>query len=211
MKINRKHGKWGSFFLVAVMVLGGLFYLQLRYTHILQGGADYQWPVHIRREASWLPTDFFVVDFLNTRAQWQGESIPQLDSRIYVALGVEPSGVLFVKGANSEIPPSGDYIEAQVLSYEDGIVSFTIPFNRVQMNVKNVDAQFYQNYEEPLIATLKLKDGKAIVTGIYVKGIPLDMANPEEIKKQTHNEKIKAAAENTLPNQDQPAVAKGGI
>ena len=55
-----KYQKWIFFALAAIVALLSQFYIQQRYTTLLQGGAEYQWPVKVNRHIGWVPSDYLI-------------------------------------------------------------------------------------------------------------------------------------------------------
>lgn len=175
--------RWKSILLFFVFVLatfGGLIYMQQRYTTMLQGGGEYQWPVTLERQINWVPGDNLVVHFLGTRTEWTGEKAAQIGKPIYILLGAEPSGILYVKNASDQKPADGLYLIGNVKNAIGNTVEFTIPYNQVPMNLEKINADFYSgHYKGILLATMKIKEGHAVITGVYKKGVPLEEALPE--------------------------------
>ncbi len=52
------------------------------------------------------------------------------------------------------------------------------------LDLNKVNPDFYTTYKGTLLATLKIKDGHGIVTGVYSRGIPLELATPESEAQQ---------------------------
>ena len=181
---------------VVIAVIVVQFFLQQRYTTLLQGGGEYQWFVKLERTAEWIPSDYLQVIFHGARAPWTGERPPQKGQVSFVLLAVQPSGLVRPTAVAPERPVKGDYIEVRISKYEGGIASFDIPFNRVKIDIKKVDPAFYQSYRGTLTATMKLRDGKGVLTGIYSGGVPLATAVPEPEEKQIaqEEERIKSEA-----------------
>ncbi len=171
--------KWILFVIVVIGIVVSQVFLQQRYTTLLQSGKEYQWPVTLSASNQWIPADYLTVHFQGTRTMWTGEKIPAHNEYIYVSVSAQPNGLLMVQNASDVKPPEGEYILARMTSFENGIVDFKIPFDRVPVNVNKVNPAFYKNYKGPLTATLKLKDGKAVVTGVYSKGVSIEMAQPD--------------------------------
>ena len=71
-----KYKKWIVFGLTAIVVIVSQFFVQQRYTGLLQVGAEYQWPVTLSRSAGWIPSDYLTVTFLGTRTAWTGARPP---------------------------------------------------------------------------------------------------------------------------------------
>ncbi len=182
---NKRSVRWIIFVIVTILSVSLLIFLKNRHDQILYGGMEFQWPVRLKETVSWLPKDYLEVDFLNTQAKWidsKEVETPRPNETVYISLGVEPSGLLFIKGASSSVPAEGLYMRAKTVVYKDGIVYFSVPFNRVKIDVKKVNPAFYTNYQPELIATLKLREGRGVVTGIYAKGVALTAAEPETEK-----------------------------
>lgn len=183
--MNSKIIKWSVFIFIAVVAILSQVFVQQRYTTLLQGGAEYQWPVVLQKSSSWAPVDYVNVRFLGNTAPWVGQRLPQMGEPIYVDLAVKPTGMLAVENASFDKPTSGEYVLARTKRVENGIVEFDIPFNRAHVDLAKVNPAFYTNYKGTLVATLKLKNGQGVITGIYSKGVPLEMAQPESIENQS--------------------------
>lgn len=182
--------KWIVFIICAVAAVLSQFYIQQRYTSLYQVGVEYQWPVKVSRHIGWVPADYLEVDFLGNYAKWAGQHTPKVHEEVYVIVSPRPSGVLTVEGATDETPSDKEYIRAKVVGFENGIVEFEIPFNRVKVDMKKVNPKFYTNYKGILLATLKIRDGYGVVTGVYSKGVPLEIAQPETTKEQEQDSTV---------------------
>ena len=68
--------------------------------------------------------------------------------------------------------------------FENNAVEFSVPFNRVQLDLSKVDPAFYTKYKGILLATVKLKDGHGVVTGVYSRGVSIDAAKPLSTAQQ---------------------------
>ena len=53
-----------------------------------------------------------------------------------------------------------------------------------------MDKKFYTNYRGTLIGTMKLRDGYGVVTGVYAKGVPLELATPESVVDQEKDSRV---------------------
>ena len=92
--------------------------------------------------------------------------------------------------ATDETPKDQEYIRANVKRFDHGVVEFAIPFNRVKVDLSKVDKKFYTNYRGTLIGTMKLRDGYGVVTGVYAKGVPLELATPESVVDQEKDSRV---------------------
>lgn len=179
-----KYKKWLVFGLTAIVVIISQFFVQQRYTGLLQVGAEYQWPVTLSRSAGWIPSDYLTVTFLGTRTAWVGARPPVVNQEIYVMVEPKPNGILRVVKASPDKPDTGDYILARVTKFENNAVEFSVPFNRVQIDLSKVDPAFYTKYKGILLASVKLKDGRGVVTGVYSRGVPIEAAKPLSTAQQ---------------------------
>ena len=98
--------------------------------------------------------------------------------------------MLQVVSATDETPKDQEYIRANVKRFDHGVVEFAIPFNRVKVDLSKVDKKFYTNYRGTLIGTMKLRDGYGVVTGVYAKGVPLELATPESVVDQEKDSRV---------------------
>ncbi len=179
--MKHKYFPWVMFLFVAVGSFASMFYLQQRYTSMLQAGAEYQMPVRLERAIDWIPSDYLIVKFLGTRTTWTEVGEPEIGQLIYVSIGMQPNGMLYVKQATSKKPTDSDYMMAEVVRYGEGVVDFALPFNRVRLDLTKVDPAYYKpQFKDVLVATVKFSEGRGVVTGIYSKGIPLELAKSDE-------------------------------
>jgi hypothetical protein len=185
-----KYQKWIFFALAALVAILSQFYIQQRYTTLLQGGTEYQWPVKVNRHIGWVPSDYLEVEFLGSYANWEGSTMPEVGQEVYVVVSPKTTGVLQVTSATDTKPTDDEYIRVNVKKFDHGVVEFSIPFNRVKVDLSKVDSKFYTNYRGTLIGTLKLRDGYGVVTGVYAKGVPLELATPESVVDQEKDSRI---------------------
>lgn len=178
---------WGILLYVCLVFIsiGALFYLQQRYTQRLQGGGEVQWPVKLERTMAWIPSDYLTVHFMGTQTAWKEVIPPKIGDLIYVTLSVKPNGIITVEHATSIRPQGVLYILAHVTAYKEGVVNFSIPYNRVRVDLQKIDPAFYNpNYPGVLIASMKIQEGEAVITGIYSEGVPLNAATVP-VRKET--------------------------
>lgn len=173
------------FGIIILSTLISQVYVQQRYTHILQGGAEYQWPVMLCKSVEWVPTDYLDVHFLGNIAKWKSNTTPKIGDTVYVTLDVKQNGLVAVKEASYEKPNTDVYIRARITRINQEIVEFEIPFHRVQLDLSKVNPQFYHSYKGVLLATIKISDGYGVVTGIYDKGVAIENANPDSLAEQS--------------------------
>ncbi len=179
-----KYKKWLVFALTAILVIVSQFFVQQRYTGLLQVGAEYQWPVTLSRSAGWIPSDYLTVNFLGARTAWVGARPPVVNQEIYVVVEPKPNGILRIVKASPDKPETGDYILARVTKFENNAVEFAVPFNRVQLDLSKVDPAFYTKYKGILLASVKLKNGRGVVTGVYSRGVSIEAAKPLSTAEQ---------------------------
>ena len=60
----------------------------------------------------------------------------------------------------------------------------------MKVDLTKVDSKFYTNYKGTLIGTLKIKDGYGVMTGVYAKGVPLELAVPESVVDQEKDSRV---------------------
>lgn len=188
--MKKKYVKITLFLLLVICALASQFFIQQRYTSLLQGGREYQWPVTLDKPADWIPTDYLHVNFLGNTVKWTGPIMPKEGDTIYITLDVKPTGLLSVKGASYDKPSDGEYIIGRVKKAANGVVEFSIPFDRVQVDLAKVNPEFYHSYRGTLIATLKIKDGRGVVTGVYSKGVSIENAYPASLAEQAKDNGI---------------------
>ncbi len=178
-----------AFLLLVIATFGSIIFMQQRYTTILQGGGEYQWPVTLERQINWAPGDKLMVHFLGTQAVWSGEKAPVVGKPAYIILGAEPSGIVYVKTATDLKPKDELYIIADVKAHIGDMIEFEIPYAQVAMNLDEINPAFYSGkYKGVLLATMKIKDGYAVITGVYTKGVSLEEAIPTENEEMTKGE-----------------------
>ena len=180
----KKYWRLGAFVFVVIIAILSQVFVQQRYTLLQAGGIEYQLPVALEKSASWTPVDYLDVKFLGNAAPIVGTRLPNPGEPVYISLDVKSTGMLAVKNASMDRPSTGEYVIARAHRIHNGVVEFDIPFNRVKVDLSKVDKAFYNEYKGTLIATMKLKDGNGVITGIYSKGVPLEVAKPETLEEQ---------------------------
>lgn len=184
MRDNRTLIRWITFVVVAICSFLTLFFIQQRYTSVQESGRNVQWPVKVVRKYDWIPSDYLTVKFIGTKAHLDDQKNPKIGDKIYIKIGIQQNGLAFVKGASVKLPVRDRYILGNVKSVKDQFVEFTIPDSRVRIDVDKVDPKFYDpTYKGILIGSLKTKDGKMVVDGVFSKGVSILNAKPETVKK----------------------------
>lgn len=181
---NKLPLKWIAFVIVGILTILSPFFIQQRSTSLRQGGGEYQWPVALSRSASWIPSDYLDVKFLGSQTTWQGEGVPVVDEEVYILVRPKANGILEVTGASDKKPAGGEYILARLTKVEQGNVEFKLLIDRVVLDLTKVNKEFYTTYKGTLLATLKIKDGYGVVTGVYSRGVSIEMATPESQEQQ---------------------------
>ena len=181
---NKLPLKWIAFVIVGILTILSPFFIQQRSTSLRQGGGEYQWPVALSRTASWIPSDYLEVKFLGSQTIWNGESVPAVGEEVYITVRPKPNGILEVTGATDIKPAGGEYILVRLTKVEQGNVEFKLLIDRVVLDLSKVNKEFYTTYKGTLLATLKIKDGYAVVTGVYSRGVSIETAAPESQEQQ---------------------------
>lgn len=181
---NKLPLKWIAFVIVGILTILSPFFIQQRSTSLRQGGGEYQWPVALSRSASWIPSDYLDVKFLGSQTTWQGDGVPVVDEEVYISVRPKPNGILEVTGASDKKPADGEYILARLTKVEQGNVEFKLLIDRVVLDLTKVNKEFYTTYKGTLLATLKIKDGYGVVTGVYSRGVSIETATPESQEQQ---------------------------
>lgn len=140
--------------------------------------------VALSRSASWIPSDYLDVKFLGSQTTWQGEGVPVVDEEVYISVRPKANGILEVTGASDKKPADGEYILARLTKVEQGNVEFKLLIDRVVLDLTKVNKEFYTTYKGTLLATLKIKDGYGVVTGVYSRGVSIETATPESQEQQ---------------------------
>ena len=133
LRIFSPDGKhtWVVFLLIVIVQLGVLSYIGWRWHNISVDGIPYQWRCLPRLEESSFGTDYVRIVFPEDTAQWLDETAPEEGERIYVHISHDASGLMQIAGASAEKPGiGGDYMDAVVVSFQDGVVQFKVAFDR---------------------------------------------------------------------------------
>lgn len=72
--------------------------------------------------------------FPEDTTQWKGDTPREEGQQIYVYISRDTSGLMEIQGASAAKPfVGGDYMQATVVSYQDGFVQFQVGFDRYRM------------------------------------------------------------------------------
>lgn len=83
-----------------------------------------------------------------------------------------------IEGASASKPLiGGDYMEAQVISYDAGTVQFQVPFDRYRIAPDKADGIYNIEPDDSVIASIRMKRGLGVIEGIYVNGISLESSS----------------------------------
>ena len=170
--------KWIVFAAVCVVQLAVLGFFGWRWYNITVDGIPYQWQCVPRLEISWFGTDYIRVVFPEDTTQWLDETPPNVDETVYVHISRDEKGVMKIEGASASKPLiGGDYMEAQVISYDAGTVPFQVPFDRYRIAPDKADGIYNIEPDDSVIASIRMKRGLGVIEGIYVNGISLESSS----------------------------------
>ena len=90
-----------------------------------------------------------------------------------------------IQGASASKPfVGGDYMQATVVSYQDGHVQFQVGFDRYRLAPELTDGIYGLRQDDNIIASIRIKRGEGVIEGIFVNGIPLaDISNGAAMAK----------------------------
>lgn len=163
---------------VCVVQLAVLGFFGWRWYNITVDGIPYQWQCVPRLEISWFGTDYIRVVFPEDTTQWLDETPPNVDETVYVHISRDEKGVMKIEGASASKPLiGGDYMEAQVISYDAGTVQFQVPFDRYRIAPDKADGIYNIEPDDSVIASIRMKRGLGVIEGIYVNGISLESSS----------------------------------
>jgi hypothetical protein len=170
--------KWLLFLLVVIIQLGTLAYIGWRWHNIGVDGIPYQWQCVPRLEVSSFGTDYIRVVFPEDTTKWLDQSQPEAGQIVYVYISRDAKGVMEIEGASVSKPSvGGDYMNATVVSFQNGTVQFRVGFDRYRIAPEKSDGIYDINAGDNVIASVRMKKGEGVIEGIYVNGVPLEASS----------------------------------
>ncbi|WP_299723827.1 hypothetical protein [Megasphaera sp.] len=167
--------RWIFFVFVVLVQFAVVAYMGWRWHNIAVDGIPYQWRCVPRLEVSAFGTDYIRVVFPEDTTQWKDDTPPEKGQQIYVYISRDTSGLMEIQGASASKPfVGGDYMQATVVSYQDGFVQFQVGFDRYRMAPELTDGIYNLQPDDSVIASIRMKRGEGVIEGIFVNGIPLE-------------------------------------
>lgn len=177
--------RWIFFILVVLIQFAVVVYMGWRWHNIAVDGIPYQWRCVPRLEVTSFGTDYVRVVFPEDTTRWRDDTPPETGQQIYVYISRDASGLMEIQGASASKPfVGGDYMQATVVSYQDGYVQFQVGFDRYRLAPELTDGIYGLRQDDNIIASIRIKRGGGVIEGIFVNGIPLaDISNGAAMAK----------------------------
>lgn len=206
-----KH-KWMVFLLVVLVQLGVLSYIGWRWHNISVDGIPYQWRCLPRLEESSFGTDYVRVVFPEDTTTWMDESAPEEGEKIYVHISHDASGLMKVEGASAEKPGiGGDYMDAVVVSFQDGVVQFKVAFDRYRIAPELADGIYNISEKDNVVASVRMKKGQGVIEGVFVNGIPLEECGNGAAMAEARAKKEDEQKQKTASVFNKPSIVESGM
>lgn len=181
--------------LVFLLEAGALFWTRSDYRSVMLDGKEFIAPAAIDYKGDFYNRNYLPVHILLTEAEWKGAAVPEKNSLIYVEIRQNEEGMAETAGASDQ-KPKGDYVEARAISYENGMVSFRFPADRMYMlpeqlkqlavvelsekvavvvgkDEKGKDRTEIRPKNE-ITAQIRIKDGQAVISRVFANGSPVE-------------------------------------
>ncbi len=207
-------GKYKWFFLLAMVViqLGAVFYISWRWYNISVDGIPYQWRCQPRLAESAFGTDYVRIVFPDNTAKWLDSTPPKKGSRIYVHISSDISGLMQIHGASAEKPGvGGDYMNAAVLSYENGFVRFSVAFDRYRIAPELTGGIYNLSSTDSVIASIRMKKGQGVIEGVFVNGIPLEECSDDAAVEAARKKKEQPQQNGILSALEKTRIVESGM
>ena len=115
------------------------------------------------------------VRFPEDTTQWKDDTPPEKDSRFTsIFHGIRRASWKSRGFGVEAFVGGGDYMQATVVSYQDGFVQFQVGFDRYRMAPELTDGIYNLQPDDSVIASIRMKRGEGVIEGIFVNGIPLE-------------------------------------
>lgn len=165
-----------------------LFWMRWDFHLAADKGVSYDVPISVDFSSNFYEKNYISLNVPVTKAQWQGANPPARGETMYIAVGKDAEGIMYVKWAQLQ-PPSGDYITVRAEGYEGGVVYFHFPMDRLYMTaddlqkipvselaervrVKNPETgRIETRPKNTITGRFRLYEGRAVFTDILVNGV----------------------------------------
>lgn len=102
------------------------------------------------------------------------------DMPAYVSLKKDEEGFAIPDAIFTQAPEEGAYVQVVVRHVQKNKVAFDYPFDEYYMNEKMAPRaeaevqEFSQRDKEEVYIDVRIKEGKAVIDQLYVKGVPIE-------------------------------------
>lgn len=149
-----------------------VFYIAWSWNNVRLDGVRYEWLCRPYLQSSIVGPYRLFLEFPENEAQWIDTVSPKVGDTIYIQISKDPKGMLTIRGASKEEPGAGDYMQGEVVEVADRVVKFKVPFTQVLVNTADVHLEKIKE-QDKVTASIRMKDGKGVVDGVFVNGIAI--------------------------------------
>lgn len=204
--------KWIWFLAAVIVQFAVLGYIGWRWYNTSVDGIPYQWRCQPRLAESAFGTDYVRIVFPDNRARWMDDAPPEVQQHVYVHISRDASGLMQISGASAEKPGiGGDYMDADVLSYSDGVVRFSVPFDRYRIDPELTGGLYNLSSTDSVIASIRIKKGRGVIEGVFVNGIPLEECGDDAAVAAARSRQAQEGRKNPLDALERPSLVEPGM
>ena len=184
---------WGAFALAAAAEVFLLVWVRGAYRTVEAEGAEYTAPASVQFTADFYDKNYISIHVPIDKAQWTGTVAPAEGEEVYLAVSGGKDKALQVLRAQSALP-DGPYLLVRAKRLDGDVLYFDFPADRLYMDaealrkipvtelservqVKDPDTgRVETRMKNALTASLRVKDGRAVITDLLVNGSPVSAA-----------------------------------
>ena len=174
----------------AVMQMALIGWIRFDFQDTEKNGIAYETPASVDFTGNFYDRNYINVNIPIDHAPWLDAAPPEKGSCIYVSVGKDAKGKLYVKWAGAS-KPADDYICTHAESFFNGTVYFHFPFRRYYISSEDMkklpiselservrvrdpaSGKWETKTKNEVTARFRIKDGDAVITDILVNGLPV--------------------------------------
>lgn len=123
---------------------------------------------------------YIVLDFEISRIENDFNFEAAIGGLVYVYLDVDDEGFAEIVDVSYDNHKKGIYVKAELKSATESLIRIEFPFNRYYMRediakeAEMIHARLSRDEEHVTYALVSIKDGNAVVEGVYIDDIPIE-------------------------------------
>lgn len=165
------------FALVAIIQLATPVYMAWKWEDILQNGQRFSWQTAPVDPYDPFKGRYIDLNFKNTSGPLLGQDSMEYGRSAYAAIAEDSAGKAYISGVGASQPADKAFVRVKINYVEHNTVHVSLPFKRYYLPERMAPAAetaYRRHTNESGIATVRIKDGFAVIEQLYLNGKTLE-------------------------------------